>query len=70
MKSSVQNKEIKELTTAELDEKIKAATLEYNKMKINHAITPLESPIQIRDKRKYIARLLTEKRSREINNAQ
>ncbi len=70
MKSSVLNKEIKELTTAELDEKLAAARLEYTKMQINHAITPLESPIQIRDKRKYIAKLMTEKRSREINNAQ
>ncbi|MBQ3690515.1 MAG: 50S ribosomal protein L29 [Bacteroidales bacterium] len=70
MKKSVQNKEIKELTTAELEEKLNAAVLDYTKMKLNHAITPLESPIQIRDKRKYIARLRCELRSRQINNAQ
>jgi ribosomal protein L29 len=29
----------------------------------------LESPIQIRDKRKYIARLKTEVRARQISNA-
>jgi large subunit ribosomal protein L29 len=70
MKKSVQNKEIRELTTAELEEKLNAAVLDYTKMKLNHAITPLESPIQIRDKRKYIARLRCELRSRQINNAQ
>jgi len=69
MKSSVQNKEIKELTAAELKEKLKTAVLDYTKMRLNHAITPLESPIQIRDKRKYIARLKTEVRARQISNA-
>ena len=66
MKSSVQYKEIKDSTTAELKEKLKTATLEYSKMKINQAITPLENPMKIRDQRKYIARLNTELRSREI----
>ena len=70
MKKSVQQKEIKDLTTAELEEKLSASVLDYTKMKLNHAITPLESPIQIRDKRKYIARLRCELRSRQINNAQ
>jgi large subunit ribosomal protein L29 len=70
MKSSVQNKEIKELTTAELEEKLKAAVADYSKKKLNHAITPLESPIQIRDSRKFIARLKTELSNRRINNAQ
>ncbi|MCR4560671.1 MAG: 50S ribosomal protein L29 [Bacteroidales bacterium] len=69
MKKSVQQKEIKDLTTAELEEKLSASVLDYTKMKLNHAITPLESPIQIRDKRKYIARLKTELRARQISNA-
>ncbi len=66
MKSTAQNKEIKESTTAELKEKLQTATLEYTKMKLNHAITPLENPMKIRDQRKYIARLNTELRSREL----
>ncbi|MCQ2974380.1 MAG: 50S ribosomal protein L29 [Bacteroidales bacterium] len=70
MKNSEVNKEIKDLTTADLNDKIKSVTLEYQKMKINHSISPLESPIQIRYKRKYIAKLLTEKRSRELKNVQ
>lgn len=68
MKSSVQNKEIREFTSAELEEKLKAAVAEYAKMKINHAITPLESPIQIRYKRRYIAKLKTEISARLKNN--
>lgn len=70
MKEAEIRKEIKELTTADLNDKIKAEKAEYTKMKLNHAISPLENPIQIRSKRKYIARLLAEKRSREIKNVQ
>ncbi|MBR4441072.1 MAG: 50S ribosomal protein L29 [Bacteroidales bacterium] len=70
MKSSEINKEIKDLTTAELDEKIKTVTMEYTKMKLNHSISPIDNPLQIRHKRRYIARLLAEKRSRELKNVQ
>jgi large subunit ribosomal protein L29 len=35
-------------------------------MKINHKVSPLENPMLIRKNRKDIARLLTEKRRREI----
>ena len=70
MKSSEINKEIRELTAAELDEKIKSVSMEYTKMKLNHAVSSIENPIQIRNTRRYIARLLTEKRSRELKNVQ
>lgn len=70
MKNSEINKEIKELTTADLIDKIASQQTEYTKMKMNHAISPLENPVSIRAKRRYIARLLNEKRSREIKNVQ
>ena len=70
MKSSETNKEIRELTAAELDEKIKSVSMEYTKMKLNHAVSSIENPIQIRNTRRYIARLLTEKRSRVLKNVQ
>ncbi len=58
--------EIKELSNAELVEKIENLRNELSKMKINHGIAPLENPMLIRKKRKDIARLLTEKRRREL----
>ena len=70
MKRTEINKEIKDLTTAELDEKLKTVTMEYTKMKLNHSISPIDNPLQIRNKRRYIARLLAEKRSRELKNVQ
>jgi large subunit ribosomal protein L29 len=58
--------EIKELSNAELIEKIEILRNELTKMKINHGISPLENPMLIRKNRKDIARLLTEKRRREL----
>lgn len=58
--------EIKELSNAELKEKIEILRNELTKMKINHGISPLENPMLIRKNRKDIARLLTEKRRREL----
>ncbi len=35
------------------------------KMKFNHLVTPLENPMQMRDSRRKIARLLTEDKKRK-----
>ena len=37
-----------------------------NKMTMNHTITPMENPMQIRAARKTIARMMTEIRKREL----
>ncbi len=35
------------------------------KMKFNHSVTPLENPMQMRELRRKVARLLTEKNKRK-----
>ena len=60
-------KEIKELETKDLVEKVEAEVVKYNQMKLNHAITPLENPSQIKAARRDIARMKTELRQRELN---
>ncbi len=60
--------EIKELTTNELKERLEVQVAEYNQMKINHAITPLDSPAKITQSRRTVARMKTELRKRELNN--
>ena len=40
--------EIKGLETKELAERIESETAKYNQMKLNHAVTPLENPSQIK----------------------
>ena len=60
-------KEVKELETKDLVERIESEVAKYNQMKLNHAITPLENPSQIKLARRDIARLNTEIRQRELN---
>ena len=59
--------EIKELATAELKERIEADVTRYAQMKLNHAISPLENPMQLKSLRRDIARMKSELRSRELN---
>ena len=61
-------KEVKELTTAELKERLDAQKAELSQMKLQHSISPLDNPLQIREVRKTIARLATEIRQRELTN--
>lgn len=63
----MKNQEIKELNTNDLVEKINTEVAKYNQMKLNHAVTPLENPSQIKAARRNIARLKTELRQRELN---
>ena len=59
--------EIKELTTAELQERLAAEKEALNRLQLNHSISPLDNPLQIMVARRNIARLATELRAREIN---
>jgi large subunit ribosomal protein L29 len=54
------NKDIIALSTVELQSKMKEEKANFVKLKLNHAISPIENPIKIRDNRKVIARLSTE----------
>ncbi len=63
----MKTKEIKELETKELAEKLETEVAKYNMMKINHAVTPVENPSQIKAVRRDIARMKTELRQRELN---
>ena len=59
--------EIRELSTQELNERVEADVTRYAQMKLNHAISPLENPSQIKDLRRSIARMKSELRSLELN---
>jgi large subunit ribosomal protein L29 len=60
--------EIKELTTAEIKEKLENGKEELVRMCLNHSVNPLDNPMIIRYARKNIARLSTEIRKRQIEN--
>jgi large subunit ribosomal protein L29 len=57
---------LKELSTAELKEKLETERAQYLKMQLSHSVSPLENPNKIKESRKNIARYLTELRAREI----
>jgi len=59
--------EIKELSTPDLIERIDTERTMLVRMKLNHAITPLDNPQKIKQVKLTIARLLTELRHRELN---
>ena len=60
-------KEVNELETNELVEKLENAQAALNTMKLNHTVSPLENPSQIKAARRDIARMKTVLRSRELN---
>ena len=60
-------KGVRELETNDLVERIDAEVAKYNQMKLNHAITPMENPSEIKATRRDIARMKTVLRERELN---
>lgn len=63
----MKTREIKELTDKELQERLDAEKDNLARLKMNHAISPLDNPLQIKDVRRTIARFATELRQREMN---
>jgi large subunit ribosomal protein L29 len=59
--------EIKELSTSDLLERIETERTMLVRMKLNHAITPLDNPQKVKLVKLTIARLLTELRKRELS---
>lgn len=60
--------ELKDLTPLELQDKLDSERDALTKLRFNHAVSPVESPAQLRITRKSVARILTEMRRREIAN--
>ena len=60
--------EIKELSTADLTERLEQMEKDYAQLKMNHSVSPVDNPAQIRRDRRMIARVKTELRQRELNN--
>ncbi|MGK4567173.1 50S ribosomal protein L29 [Flavobacterium sp. 3HN19-14] len=56
----MKQKEIKDLSVAELQEKLSQSKKAYADLKMAHAISPIENPLQIRTARRAVARLATE----------
>jgi large subunit ribosomal protein L29 len=59
--------EVRELSTLEIKELIENNTKALTRMRLNHAVSPLDNPNKIGQTKRDIARLNTELKAREIN---
>ena len=60
----MKTREIKELNNKEIQERMDAEKEHLVRLKLNHAISPLDNPLHIKEVRRTIARLATELRQR------
>ncbi|MDE6196788.1 MAG: 50S ribosomal protein L29 [Muribaculaceae bacterium] len=64
----MKKEEIREMSTADLRDRLDQMEKEYLQQRINHAVTPLDNTAKITADRRMIARVKTELRQRELNN--
>ncbi|MBO4654991.1 MAG: 50S ribosomal protein L29 [Bacteroidales bacterium] len=57
---------IRELSTPEVKERLVEEQQQLVKLKLNHAVSPIENPQKIKEQRRTVARLKTELRMREL----
>ena len=62
----MKQKEVKELSIDELNEKLVSFQKELSDLKMTHAISPIENPMQIKNLRRTIARINTELAAKSI----
>lgn len=60
MKQSI----VKDLTTDEIRDRIEEEKGVYRKLKMSHAVSPVDNPLKMRSTRRFIARLITEYKKR------
>jgi len=56
----MKQKEVKQLSVADIQDKIKEEESTLVKLKLSHAVSAIENPLKIRNTRRTIARLITE----------
>jgi len=59
--------EVRELTSKEIAERVQTDAVRLNQMELQHSISPLDNPTQIKELRRDIARMKTVLRERELN---
>jgi large subunit ribosomal protein L29 len=62
--------EIKELTSKEIVERIQTEQENLVRLRLNHAVSPLDNPNKLKESKRNIARLKTILRDRELNENQ
>ncbi len=60
---------IREMTTSDLKERLEEEKKHLIKLRLNHAVSPLENPMKIPAYRKIVARIKTELKKRETEES-
>ncbi len=63
----MKNSEIKDLTTKEIIEKIEEEKTYLVRLRINHKVSNLDNPHKLAESKRFVARLKTELRQRELS---
>ena len=64
----MKNSEIRALSIDELKQKISSEEEAIEKLRLAHAVSPIENPMRLRESKKLIARLKTELRAKALAN--
>jgi large subunit ribosomal protein L29 len=62
----MKNSDIRALSASELAEKIDSEREALRKLQFAHQVSAIENPMKLREARKLVARLLTEKKAKNI----
>ena len=62
----MKNNGLKDLTVAELQERLETEKKQLTKLRINHAVSPIENPSLIQKTRRNVARIYTEISRRQL----
>lgn len=58
--------ELADMTVADLQAELASLETEYQQLKFDHAVRGIANPLELREMRRNIARILTEGRKREL----
>ena len=58
--------EVLKLSNEQLKEQLVEQKMKYNELKMAHAVSPLENPIQLRQVRRTVAKIATELTKRDL----
>jgi large subunit ribosomal protein L29 len=62
----MKTQEIRELSDVDIQERLESEEAELKKLRLDHAVSEIENPMQFRDRKRNIARLKTVLREREL----
>lgn len=63
----MKNSEIRELSTQDIIERIEEEKASLVRMRLNHEVSPLDNPNQLKEAKAVVARLKTELRARQLS---